>query len=343
MGRQMINHRGPEFAALLDSVLTRLKGIFQTQGDILVFTASGTGGMEAALVNTVSPGDGVLSVSNGVFGDRFAKIASAFGAQVKPLTFPWGEAIDPQVVRRALQEDGSIKVVLVTHNETSTGVTNDLAAIGGVVREFDKLLLVDAISSLGAIDLPMDRWGCDVVITGSQKSWMVPPGLAMLAVSPRAWAVAQRAKTPRFYWDFAAMKAYQEKGQTPFTPAVSLYYALSVALDHIEKEGLASVVARHGRVAAYTRRQVKSLELDLFPAESIASNTVTAVRVPQGVDAKLLLKTLREDHGVVLAGGQSRLDGTIFRIGHLGYVSEADIDGVIQALRAALPVVGFKV
>lgn len=342
MGRQMINHRGPEFRALLGDLLARLKKVFQTEGEVIILTASGTGGMEAALVNTISPGDRVLSVTNGVFGDRFARIAEAFGAQVQRLGFEWGQPVDPQAVRKALQDDPAIRVVLVTHNETSTGVTNDLADMGAVAREHDKLLLVDAISSLGAIDLPMDQWGCDVVVTGSQKSWMVPPGLAMLAVSPRAWKAMEEAKTPRFYWDFQAMKRYQDRGETPFTPAISLYYALAVALDAMEEEGFANVVARHARVGAYMRRWVKDLGLDLFPPESCASNTVTAVKLPQGVEARPLLKTLREEHGVVLAGGQGKLDGTIFRIGHLGYVSEADMDGVAQALEAALPRLGFR-
>lgn len=342
MGRQMINHRGPEFKALLQDLLARLKKVFQTEGEVLILTASGTGGMEAALVNTISPGDRVLAVTNGVFGDRFARIAEAFGAQVQRLAFEWGQPVDPETVRKALRDDPLTRVVLVTHNETSTGVTNDLASIGAAVRDQDKLLLVDAVSSLGAIDLPMDRWGCDVVVTGSQKSWMVPPGLAMVAMRSRAWKAVEEAKTPRFYWDFQAMKRYQDRGETPFTPAISLYYALAVALDAIEQEGLANVVARHARLASYTRSKVKDLGLALFPQESCASNTVTAIQVPQGVESKTLLRTLREEHGVVLAGGQGKLDGSVFRIGHLGYVSEKDLDGVVQALKATLPRLGFR-
>ncbi len=337
MGRQMINHRGPEFKALLVDVLSRMKKICQTDGEILIFTCSGTGGMEAAIVNSVSPGDRVLSLTNGSFGDRFAKIAEAFGAQVQRLAFEWGEPVDPDSVKKALRDDPLIKVVLVTHNETSTGVTNDLGAIGAAVRGFDKLLLVDAVSSLGAIDLPMDKWGCDVVVTGSQKSWMVPPGLAMVAVGQRAWKALDGVKSPRFYWDFQGMKKFQEKGETPFTPAVSLYFALSAALDAIEKEGFANVLARHSRVASYARKLVGELGLTMFPNPAYVSNTVTAIKVPEGVEAKVLLRTLREQHGVVLAGGQGKLDGSVFRIGHLGYVTEADMDGVAEALGAVLP------
>ncbi len=336
MGRQMINHRGPEFREILKSVLARMKAVYQTDGEVLIFTCSGTGGMEAALVNTLSPGDRVLSLTNGSFGDRFARIAEAFGGQVQKLGFEWGQPVDPQAVKKALEDDPSIRLVLVTHNETSTGVTNDLSAIGPMVREHGKLLLVDAVSSLGAIDLPMDQWGCDIVVTGSQKSWMVPPGLAMVAVSSRAWKSVEEARSPRFYWDFRSMKKFQDNGETPFTPAISLYFALGVALDSMEQEGFANVIARHARVAAYTRRMVKDLGLKLFPQEAYASNTVTAINGPEGMEVKALLRTLREQHGVVLAGGQGKLDGSIFRIGHLGYVNESDIAGVATALKAVL-------
>ena len=231
MTTQMINHRGPQFAEMIHKATDILKTMFQTKGDVFLLTCSGTGGMEAAVVNTLSPGDKVLVVANGAFGDRFADIAEIFGAQVERLSFEWGTAVDPQEVRRALSQDASIKAVLVTHNETSTGVTNDLEAISAVVREYEKLLIVDAISSLGCIDLPTDEWGCDVVITGSQKGWMAPPGLAMVSVSERAWQAQAQAKMPKYYWDFAKAKSFLEKGQTPWTPAVSTVYALDAALE----------------------------------------------------------------------------------------------------------------
>ena len=341
LSKQMINHRGPEFVQMLNEVTDKLKEVFQTTGDVFLLTGSGTGGLEAAIVNTLSPGDKVLSVAIGVFGERFAAIAEQFGAEVTPLHFEWGRAADVDAVRRALQANPGIKAVLVTHNETSTGVTNDLASISSVVKEFDKLLLVDAISSLGSINLPVDEWHCDVTVTGSQKGWMVPPGLAMVSVSPEAWQAHSKAKMPRFYWDFTRAKKYLERGQTPWTPAISTVFALSVSLEMILKEGLSNIVTRHARVGKLTRDGVKSLGLSLFADESHASNTVTAVAASNGLDTKKLLKLLREEHKVVLAGGQQKLDGKIFRIGHLGWVTEDDIKTVISALKIVLPQAGF--
>ncbi len=294
MAKQMINHRGPEFVQALNEVTAKLKQIFQTKGDVLVLTGAGTGGLEAVIVNTLSPGDKVLSTSIGVFGDRFAKIAKQFGAEIIALDFEWGKAADIDTIRRALQDEPKIKAVLVTHNETSTGVTNDLASISSVVKEFDKLLLVDAVSSLGSIDLPVDDWHCDVTITGSQKGWMVPPGLTMVSVNEEAWQAHANAKMPRFYWDFTKAKNSLEKGQTPWTPAVSIVFALQVALDMMLKEGLANIVARHARVGKAAREGIKSLGLSLFAEESHASNTVTAVAVPEGLDVKKLRKILKE-------------------------------------------------
>ena len=337
MAKQMINHRGPEFVQLLNDVTAKLKQIFQTKSDLLVLTASGTGGLEAAIVNTLSPGDKVLATSIGVFGDRFTKIAQQYGAETIPLSFEWGKAADIDAIRQALRAEPKIKAVMVTQNETSTGVTNDLASISSVVKEFDKLLLVDAISGLGAIDLPVDDWHCDVTVTGSQKAWMVPPGLTMISVSEEGWRAHAEAKMPRFYWDFAKAKSSLEKGQTPWTPAVSIIFALQVALDMMLKEGLTNVVARHARVGKATREGIKSLGLSLFAEESHASNAVTAVAVPDGLDVKKLRKILKEEHQVVLAGGQQKLDGKIFRIGHLGWVTEKDIEAVISALKVVLP------
>jgi aspartate aminotransferase-like enzyme len=342
LSRQMINHRGPEFAELIRRMTDILKEIFQTKGDVLILTGSGTGGMEAAIVNTLSPGDKVLVISNGFFGERFADIAEIYGAQVERLRFEWGSAADPEAVRQALAKDPGVKAVLVTHNETSTGVTNDLAAISNVVKEFEKLLLVDAISGLGAIDLPADAWGCDVVITASQKGWMVPPGLAMVSVSEKAWQAQAEARMPKYYWDFAKAKQFlDEKGQTPWTPAISMFFALAAALELFQQEGLQNILARHERVGSKAREVVKSLGLSLFPQDRCASNTVTAVKASEGLDVKKLLGILREEHDVVLSGGQQRLEGKIFRIGHLGYVSEEDMDAVGQALRIALPKAGF--
>jgi len=341
MSRQMINHRGPEFGQMLVGVTDKLKQLFQTRNDVFLLTSSGTGGLEAAIVNTLSPGDKVLSVSVGAFGERFAAIAGQFGAEVIPLRFEWGKAADVDAVRRALQAEPKIKAVLVTHNETSTGVTNDLASISSVVKEFDKLLLVDAVSSLGSINLPVDEWHLDVAVTGSQKGWMAPPGLAMVSVSQEAWQANAQAKMPRFYWDFASAKKYLEIKQTPWTPAVTTVFALSVSLEMMLREGLPNIIARHARVAEAARDGVKSLGLSLFAEEGYASNTVTAVAASDGLDTKKMLQILREESQIVLSGGQQRLNGKIFRIGHLGWVSEDNIKNVISALEVVLPRAGF--
>jgi aspartate aminotransferase-like enzyme len=342
MTKQMINHRGPEFGQMLNEITGELKQLFQTKADIFLLTGSGTGGLETAIVNVLSPGDKVLSVSIGVFGERFAAIAEQFGAEVVPLRFEWGKAADPDSVRQALNSEPEIKAVLVTHNETSTGVTNDLAAISSVVKEFDKLLLVDAISSLGSINMPVDDWHVDVAITGSQKGWMVPPGLAMVSVSEAAWQAHSAARMPRFYWDFSKARSYLEKGQTPWTPVVSIVYALAVSLKMMLKEGLPNIISRHARIGQLTRDSVKSLGLPLFADEKHASNTVTSVAAANGLDTKKLVKIMREEYHTILGGGQQRLDGQIFRIGHLGWVTEADIEAVVSALRSALPQAGFR-
>jgi len=336
MTKQMINHRGPEFARILNRVTESLKILFQTSNDVFLLTGSGTGGLEAAVVNTLSPGDTVLSVSIGVFGDRFTSIAEQYGAEVIPLKFEWGKAADPDEVRRALEKEPKIKAVLVTHNETSTGVTNNLASLSSVIKEFDKLLIVDAISSLGSINLPVDEWGCDIAVTGSQKGWMAPPGLTMVSVSETAWQAHANARMPRFYWDFSRARSYLERGQTPWTPAVSTVFAMNTSLGMMLDEGLPNIIARHARIGQLARDGVKSLGLTLFADENFASNTVTAVNAPEGVNANDLRKILLAENEIVLGGGQQRLDGMIFRIGHLGLVAEEDIQAVVAALKGAL-------
>jgi len=342
VARPMINHRGREFAQLMGRVVERLKRFYRTEGDVLVLTASGTGGMEAAVVNTLSPGDRVLAVVIGAFGERFAAIAQAYGADVVRLEYEWGRAADPEDVRRALARDPAIRAVLVTHNETSTGVTNPLPEIARIVREQERLLLVDAVSSLGAIPVETDAWGLDVVVTGSQKGWMVPPGLAFVSMNGRAWEAYRRAKMPRFYLDLGRHKDMLERGQTPWTPALSVLYGLDVALAMMEEEGLENIFARHARLGQMTREGVKALGLELLADERHASNTVTAVKVPQGVDERALRRLLEDEYGVVVAGGQGKLAGKVFRIGHLGWATEEDIKGALEALAQALPRVGYQ-
>ena len=342
MSWPMINHRGPEYADLLERTTGKLKQVFDTRGDMYIITGSGTAAMEAAVVNTLSPGDRVLNLSIGAFGDRFGKIAEVFGADVTTLSFPSGTAVDPDRLRQALRDDPRIKAVLVTHNETSTGVANDVEAIAGVAKgEFDKLLLVDGISSVASLPLRTDAWGCDVVASASQKGWMLPPGLAFMSFSERAWQAHAEARMPRFYFDMAQYESYLKKGQPPYTPAISVMFALDVALDSLLDEGMGSVYERHAGVGRMTRAGIKDLGLSLFPEEAVASDTVTAVTVPEGVDGSRLVGLMRTEQDVVLAGGQAELAGKIFRIGHMGRCTEDEIRGVLDALRQVLPQVGF--
>ena len=342
LGSPMINHRGPEFKELILGITEKLKSVFMTQNRLYILTASGTGSLEAAVVNTMSPGDRVLAVSVGYFGDRFADLTRTYGAEVTKLDVEWGKAVDPDSIRQALKQDPEIKTVLVTHNETSTGVTNDLEEISNVVKgEFDKLLVVDAISSLSCIPLPVDQWRCDVVCTASQKGLMVPPGLAFISVSEDAWAAHESAKMPRYYFDLPAAQRTLERGQTPWTPTVSLFYGIDVALDMLLEEGMENVFNRHARIADMTRRGVKALGLELLADEVHASNTVTSVKLPEGVDGGKFTELLRTDHSVVAAGGQGSLTGKIIRIGHMGRVSEEDIEEVLHALETTLLKVGF--
>ena len=344
MSRPMINHRGPEYKDLLLSTTDRLKRVFETEADVWIITGSGTAAMEAAVVNTLSPGDKMVNATVGVFGNRFTDIASAFGADVLTLDFPFGEAIDLDVLRKCLNDNPDVKAVTVTHNETSTGVTNDLQAVAGVVKgEFDKLILVDGISSVASIPMSADAWGLDVVATASQKGWMLPPGFAFLSFNDRAWAAHAESTMPKFYLDVAQYKKYYEIGQPPYTPAVSIMFALDNALDQLLVEGMGSVFERHAAVGQFTRDGIKSLGLELFPRdERYASNTVTAVSIPDGVDATALVGKLRTEHDVIVSGGQASLAGRIFRIGHMGRTTEGDIQDTLDAIEDVLPKVGFK-
>jgi aspartate aminotransferase-like enzyme len=345
LSRPMINHRGPEFAEILKRVTAQLQHFFQTSQLVLGFPSAGSGALEAAVVNMFSPGDEVLAVTIGVFGNRLAKIAEIFGLKVTRYEVEWGQAADPQEVARRLAELPSAKGVLLTHNETSTGVTNDLQAIASAIRAErpDALIVVDAVSSLGCVNVEMDAWDLDVVLTGSQKGWMVPPGLAMIAVSERGWAATERATLPRYYWDFRMTRKSLEKGQTPYTPPVSIYFGLDVALTMMREEGREAIFARHQRLGDLTRTRARELGLELFADPTHASNTVTAIRVPEGIEAKALTKALRERENVVIAGGQDRLEGKIIRIGHLGYAHEPELTAALDALERQLVALGYRV
>lgn len=334
---QMMNHRGPEFAQILRRVTDGLNWVFGSPTDVLSITTSGTGGLEAAIVNTLSPGDRVLSVSIGSFGDRLKSIAKTYGADVVSYALEWGEAADPAVIAKMLDEDTAIKAVLVTHNETSTGVTNPLEAIAREVRARDRLIIVDAVSSMSSIPCPVERWDLDVVVSGSQKGWMVPPGLAFLYMSERAWKANAEAKIPRFYFDAVKTRDSLQKLQNPWTPAMSIYYAMDKAFELIRAEGLEGVFTRHEAIANYTRQRVKGLGLSLVPVdESRASNTVTAVWWPEGVDGKAISKRAREEFGIVLGGGQGKLEGKIFRVGHLGWVQQHEVAEALDVVEKLL-------
>ena len=345
MSKQMIDHRGVEFADLIKRLTANLQRAFQTGNDLYVLTSSGTGAMEAAVVNTLSPGDRVLGVTIGNFGDRFLRIAEAYGADVTQLKFPDGEAADPDAIRSALEADPEISAVLVTHNETSTGITNDLETIAGIVKgEFGKLILVDAISSLGSIKLPVDEWGLDVVVAGSQKGWMCPPGLAMISFSEAAWKAAEASTMPKFYFSLAEAKKSLNAGQTPWTPAISLLFGLDYAVQHMLAQGdMQAVYDFHQEMAQYTRDGLKAMGLGLVASdERFASNTVTAAWVPDGITDEALLATLRDDYDIIAAEGRGLLTGRVFRIGHMGYVTKDDLDDVFSALRDALPKLGYE-
>lgn len=337
--RPMINHRGPEFAALLAGVTRALQEFLRTRNEVLLLTTSGSGGLEAAVVNFFSPGDKVIVFSNGAFGERWAAIAKAYGLDLRRVDVPHGRAIEADLVRDELKKDSGRegpKAVLLTHNETSTGVLNPLKEIAPIVRDSNKLFLVDGVSSAGAVELEVDAWGIDVLVTASQKAWGAPPGVAMLSVSERAWRAAEKAALPRFYFDLGRAKASFEKGETPWTPAITVVIALQEALRLMAEEGLEAIWRRHEDLARATRRGVQALGLQIFADEAFASPAVTSVRSPARVDSRQLVRVLRDEYDTAVAGGQGRLEGQIFRLGHLGFVTIADVTAMLGALELAL-------
>src|SRR6266699_971063 len=344
LARPVINHRGPEFSAILRRVTARLQYLFKTTAPVLTFPASGTGGQECALVNLFSPGEHVVAITIGHFGNRFAQIAERYGLQVSRIAFPWGEAADPAIVEARLHELAPYRGVLLTHNETSTGVTNNIQSLAALIRRKnpDALIVLDAMSSLGCIPLEMDGWGIDVAFSASQKGLMCPPGLMLLAARPRAWDASAQASLPRFYFDWARARASLERGQHPVTPPVYLFYALDLALEMLLAEGLEAVFVRHQHLGDYVRRHVRAIGLRLLADPAYASNTVTAVRVPESIDAKVLLTTLHERDRVVLAGGQEHLSGKIVRIAHMGCCEVRDLFTALNCLQVRLQELGFQ-
>lgn len=343
-GRQMINHRGPEFAAMIARMTKGMQPFFGTTGDIAILSCAGTGGLESAIVNTLSPGDRVLAVTIGAFGDRFAKIAEAYGADVTRLEVEWGRAADPAVLRDRLAAMPDVAAVLLTHNETSTGVLNPLAELTEVVRGSapEALILVDGVSSIGAVPFELDEWGIDVGVTGSQKAFMSSPGLAMVAASPRGWAAMETATMPRFYLDLRKHRNSARDQQTPWTPALSVYYQVDEGVRLMGSEGRDGVFARHAAAAAATRAGLDALGFALFSDPAHASPSVTCVRIPDDLDWKAINTELKR-RGVVLAGGQARLMGQVFRVGHLGSVTVEEILGVMAVLESVMRAQGRPV
>lgn len=344
MAKHPIGHRSGDFSKIMAEVMANLKWLHQTQNDVLVLSASGTGAMEAGIINFLSPGDRVLVGSNGKFGDRWAKLSQSFGLQVDTVTAEWGQPLDPEQFREKLQadKDKSIKAVIITHSETSTGVLNDLEAINRHVKAHgEALIIVDTVTSLGAYNVPIDEWGLDVVASGSQKGYMIPPGLGFVAVGPKAWEAYATAKLPRFYLDLGKYRKDAAKDTTPFTPAVNLIFALQAALNMMKAEGLDGIFARHARLTSATRAAIKAMGLPLFASDAAASPAITAV-APDRVDAEQVRSIMRKRFDIALAGGQDHLKGKIFRIGHLGFVSDRDILSAIGALEATLQELGYE-
>ncbi len=344
LSKHPIGHRSGEFSQIMAEVTQNLKWLHQTENDVLVLTASGTGAMEAGIINFLSAGDRVLVGCNGKFGDRWAQLSAAFGLEVEKISAEWGQPLDPEQFREKLVADTQkqIKAVIVTHSETSTGVLNDLETINRYVKDHgEALIIVDAVTSLGAVNLPIDTWGIDVVASGSQKGYMIPPGLGFVCVSPKAWEAYKTAKLPRFYLDLGAYRKTAAKNTNPFTPPVNLVIALQTALRMMKAEGLDSIFARHQRLMNATREAIKALSLPLFAPDQAASPAITAV-APVSVESEQIRSVMKKHFDIILAGGQDHLKGKIFRIGHLGFVSDRDILAAIGALEASLRELGYE-
>ena len=343
MGRHPIGHRSGEFQAIVRRTTEQLKWLHQTSSDVLVITGSGTAAMEAGIINTLSRGDKVLCGDNGKFGERWVKVARAYGLDVEVIKAEWGQPLDPDAFRAALEADTAkaIKAVILTHSETSTGVINDLEAIARHVKAHGTALtLADCVTSLGATDVPMDAWGLDVVASGAQKGYMLPPGLSFVAMSDRAWQAYERSDLPKFYLDLGPYRKTAAKDSNPFTPAVNLYFGLEAALEMMQKEGLEAIFARHARHRAAAQAGMKAIGLPLFAADGCGSPAITAV-APEGIDAEQLRKEVKNRFDILLAGGQDHLKGQVFRIGHLGYVCDRDVLTAVSAIEATLQALGL--
>ncbi|MEH1969709.1 MULTISPECIES: pyridoxal-phosphate-dependent aminotransferase family protein [unclassified Nostoc] len=344
LAKHPIGHRTSEFSNILAEVTENLKWLHQTQSDVLTLNVSGTGAVEAGIINFLSPGDRILVGSNGKFGERWVEIGQAYGLNVEEVKVEWGKPLDPGVFAEKLQADTQkqIKAVIITHSETSTGVLNDLETINRHVKEHgEALIIVDAVTSLGAFNLPVDAWGLDIVASGSQKGYMIPPGLGFVSVSPKAWEAYKTAKLPKYYLDLGKYRKATAKNTTPFTPPVNLIVALHTTLRIMKEEGLESIFARHERLKNATRAAIQGLNLPLFAADSSASPAITAV-APQGIEPDKIRSLMKKRFDIALAGGQDHLSNKIFRIGHLGFVSDRDILSCIASLEVTLRELGYE-
>ena len=342
MSKHPIGHRSGDFQEIVKKTTEQLKWLHQTTADVLTITGSGTAAMEAGIINTLSKGDQVICGDNGKFGERWVKVAKAYGLEVKVVKADWGQPLDPNEFKRLLKEDrdGKIKAVILTHSETSTGVINDLKTINNEVKSNSKAITIaDCVTSIGACNIPMDEWGIDVIASGSQKGYMIPPGLSFVAMSKRAWEANEQSNLPKFYLDLKQYLKTSNKNSNPFTPAINLYFALEASLTMMQNEGLNNIFARHARHQKATQEGIKAMGLNLFTKESFGSPAITAVE-PENIDAETIRKLIKNDFDILLAGGQDHLKGKIFRIGHLGFVNDRDIISVISALESTLDKIG---
>ena len=341
MAQPIDYHRSKNAVALIKDVLEKLRHVFQTENDVLFLTSSGTGAMDGAVANLLCRDDKVIVIRSGKFGERWAEICEAYGIKVIPIDVAWGDSVAPETVKSKLVDHPNVKAVFATLCETSTGALHDIEALARLTQSGPTLLVVDAVSALGADDLQMDNWGVDVVVSCSQKGLMTPPGLAFAALNRRAWEAVEQSNLPKYYFDFR--KAHQRglEGSVPYTPAITLLTALQCALNHICAEGIRNTIARHNRLALATRSAIKAMGLPLFATSP--ANTLTSIRLPDEIDGKAFIKLMREKHGITYAGGQGDLSGKIVRIAHLGWMNENDVIVAISAFERGLAEIGYDV
>jgi len=339
MARPVDYHRSSESAEIIKEVAQNLKHVFQTENDVLILTSSGTGAMEGAVANLLSPGDEVIVIRSGKFGERWGEICEAYGIEFEAIDLDWGTSIHPQQVKERLKPN--TKAVFSTLCETSTGALHDIKALGDITKETETLLVVDAVSALGADDLQMDNWNVDVLVSCSQKGLMTPPGLGFASLSERAWEAVEESRLPKYYFDFRKAREHLTDGSTPYTPAITFIIALQHSLRLICREGIRNVIARHARLAKATRAAVKAMGLQLFATQP--ANTLTSIKFPEEIDSKAFVNYMRREHGITYAGGQGKLSGKIIRIAHLGWVCKYDVIVAISALEIGLKESGYPI